>query len=318
MTAFSTPLASDIVLGTGVLGLALAHQLRATGRSVTLVNRHGGRFDGFDALACPADRLRELTARIDAPIRLFVCAAPAYDRWPQEFPALIDGIIAATAGHRVDIVYADNLYAYGESDQPFSEDSPYRAHTVKGRVRAVAAERLMALHGPQGPVRVAIMRGSSFFGPGVKTSAFGADALRAVLAGKPANMLGDPTRPHALSYLPDFATALLRAADESAAFGHTWHVPNSPARGLVQWLADVGRLGGQPAAAPPRTRTAGRLLLRVMGLFNPAMREMVEMLYLFERPVLVDHRRTAARLGLTPTPPDRALGETLAWLRTAS
>ena len=219
----------------------------------------------------------------------------------------------ATQGRRCDIVYADNLYAYGPSRVPYTEDMPSRATTVKGRVRADAARQLLALHHDDGPVRVAVVRGSSFFGPGVENSALGGPQLRAVLAGKPVPLLGDPGQPHTLTYLPDFVRCLLRVAEQPPLMGHTWHVPNSETRSLRQWLADFA-----PAGAPaPRERIAGRTLLRLFGLFSPTMREMVEMLYQFEQPLRVDHRRSAAALGLQATPAPEAVAATLAALRSA-
>jgi hypothetical protein len=42
---------------------------------------------------------------------------------------------------------------------------------------------------------------------------------------------------------------------------------------------------------------AGKTMLRVMGLFNPLMREMVEMHYLQTDPVLMDDSRLEKLLG---------------------
>jgi len=301
-----------VVLGAGPLGRAVVAELQRQGRPLRLLNRSGGAIDGVAAVACPdgdfAAALADLPA--DRPLRLFVCAAPAYHRWPQEFPALLDAIRLAVAGRRCDIVYADNLYAYGPSDQPHTEGGALAAATVKGRVRAEAARALLALHRDAGPVRVAIVRGSSFFGPGVEQSALGGAALRAVREGRPVPLLGDPGQPHALTYLPDFARCMLRVAELPQALGRSWHVPNSPARPLRAWLGDFAPAG----AGAPRERVAGRFLLRLLGLFNPQMREMREMLYQFEQPLLVDHTRSAAALGLAPTPAPVAVAETLAWL----
>ena len=46
-----------------------------------------------------------------------------------------------------------------------------------------------------------------------------------------------------------------------------------------------------------RVRVAGKTMLRLLGLFNPFMREMVEMHYLLTDPVLMDDSALQALLG---------------------
>jgi hypothetical protein len=42
------------------------------------------------------------------------------------------------------------------------------------------------------------------------------------------------------------------------------------------------------AGSKPKIITAGKLMLRLAGLFNPFMREMVEMHYLLTTPIIMD------------------------------
>jgi hypothetical protein len=51
-------------------------------------------------------------------------------------------------------------------------------------------------------------------------------------------------------------------------------------------------------------------LLRVLGLWNPTVRSLLEMQYQFEEPFVVDSAKITDRLGLRATPLDRALDET--------
>ena len=53
-------------------------------------------------------------------------------------------------------------------------------------------------------------------------------------------------------------------------------------------------------------------LLRVGGLVNPTLRELVEMSYLFEEPFIVDSSKITDRLGARATPVEQALATTLA------
>ena len=62
---------------------------------------------------------------------------------------------------------------------------------------------------------------------------------------------------------------------------------------------------------------APRVLFQVLGLFDPAMREMVEMLYEFEKPFVLDHSAFAQAFGEDATPLREAIRRTVRWCRGA-
>ena len=76
------------------------------------------------------------------------------------------------------------------------------------------------------------------------------------------------------------------------------------------------RLFFEEMGLPPKMTGMGPLMLRVGGLFIPAARELVEMLYGFEQPFLVDGSKFERTFGLRPTPLRQAVAETVAWFRT--
>jgi len=53
----------------------------------------------------------------------------------------------------------------------------------------------------------------------------------------------------------------------------------------------------QQAGRNPKFIVANKTMLRVLGLFNPLMRELVEMHYLFETPVIMDDSALRGLLG---------------------
>ncbi|HEY7814251.1 MAG TPA: hypothetical protein VIC62_13500, partial [Nakamurella sp.] len=56
--------------------------------------------------------------------------------------------------------------------------------------------------------------------------------------------------------------------------------------------------------------------LRLGGLFNKDAKEMVEMRYQFDHPFVLDSLAAQAEFGITPTPTDTALADTVAALQT--
>jgi len=71
----------------------------------------------------------------------------------------------------------------------------------------------------------------------------------------------------------------------------------------------------QEIGQPVRTRTAGRFLIALLGLFNPIIREFKEMAYEFEEPYLVDHCQFAQAFGDISTPLPESLRATITWYR---
>jgi hypothetical protein len=60
----------------------------------------------------------------------------------------------------------------------------------------------------------------------------------------------------------------------------------------------------------------GRGILKIMGWFNPLYRELIEMLYLQETPVILDDRKLLAKFpGIRKTSYDEGIRQTLDWMR---
>jgi hypothetical protein len=56
-------------------------------------------------------------------------------------------------------------------------------------------------------------------------------------------------------------------------------------------------------------------MMRLAGLFVPGAKEMVEMMYEFEQPFIMDSSAFTRAFGMTATPHEQAIRETLAWFR---
>ncbi|GGA18031.1 hypothetical protein GCM10008018_72580 [Paenibacillus marchantiophytorum] len=91
------------------------------------------------------------------------------------------------------------------------------------------------------------------------------------------------------------------------AFGRAWHVPNAATVTTREFVEIAYRLAGLPAVI----RTMGKGMLRLGGLFIPAARESIEMLYQFEQDFIVDSRPFSKRFGLVATSLESALAKTL-------
>jgi nucleoside-diphosphate-sugar epimerase len=302
-----------VVFGTGPVGLAVMDDLVRKGKRVRVVNR-SGRADVAEGVEVvggdAADSTFTREASTGASI-VYFALNPPYDKWPELFPPLQAGVLEGAASAGAKLIAVENLYMYGPTGgRPLTEDLPYAANTRKGAVRAGMSRELMEADA-SGKVRVAIGRASDFFGPRVLTSAAGEQVFGRALEGKSAQVAGDPDQPHTYTYAPDIGKGLVVLGEHEEALGRAWHLPSPETVTTRQFVEMIFEEAGVPA----RIQTAPKFVLRAMGLFNPGMREMIEMLYEFEEPFVVDHSDFERAFGMRATPLRQAIGETIRWYR---
>jgi len=241
---------------------------------------------------------------------VYQCAAPPYHEWVQRFPPLQASIVEGAAAARAKLVSAENLYMYGEVDGPIREDLPLAALTRKGRTRAAMAQDLLEAHA-KGRLRVAIGRGSDFFGPHVLSSALGERTFVPALAGKRVFAFGDIDLPHTYTFIEDFGKALVILGERDEALGQVWHIPNAETvstRTLVTMIFEEVR-------QKPNVTSMSPTMMRMIGFFIPAVREMKEMMYEFQKPFIVDSSKFSRTFGNHATPLREAIRKTLNWYR---
>jgi nucleoside-diphosphate-sugar epimerase len=303
-----------VVFGTGPVGLAIMDELVSKGKRVRMVNR-SGRADVAEGVevvgadAADTTFTREVSAGASV---VYFALNPPYDKWPELFPGLQAGVVEGAASAGAKLIAVENLYMYGSTGgRPLTEDLPYAANTRKGKVRARMSRELMEANA-SGKVRVAIGRASDFFGPRVLASAAGEQVFGRAVAGKSAQVAGDPDQPHTYTYAPDIGRGLVILGEREEALGRVWHLPSPETVTTRRFVETIFEEVGKPA----RVQAAPKILLRAMGLFNPPLRETIEMLYEFEEPFVVDHSAFERAFGIRATPLREAIKETVRWYRS--
>jgi nucleoside-diphosphate-sugar epimerase len=201
-------------------------------------------------------------------------------------------IAAAQAAGVRELIEISNVYPYGRPQTPtVSETHPREPHTRKGRWRKEQEDIVLAAHDPNG-LRTLVLRPPDFYGPTAANSV-SAFALESIAAGKPANVLGPLDTPHEWLYVPDIAPVIADLFERPQAFGSAYNIAGAGTLTTREFTEKLFAAAGKP----PRYREAGPLLLRTLGLFDPKMRELVEMSYLHETPVLLDDTKLRDVLG---------------------
>ena len=242
---------------------------------------------------------------------VYHCVNTPYSDWPATLPVIMDNLIAGAGAAAATLVYCDNLYMYGPVDGPMTEETPRAATGAKGRLRVMLERTLLEAH-TAGRVRAAIGRGSDFFGPGATNTVAAQLVFAPVVAGRRGRWVGSLDRPHSLNYIDDFARGLITLGGEPAAAGQVWHIPAVAAPTGREFIHAVCRAAGRR----PKAGVFPRWLIRIVAVFDRTMRELLEVLYQFERAFTMDagkYIRTFGEPGLTPL--DRAVARTLDWHR---
>jgi nucleoside-diphosphate-sugar epimerase len=275
--------------------------------------RLSGLLDGVDWRPADATDPDAATAAAEGASVVYQCLNAPYTDWPARFPPLQRGVLSAAERNDALLVSLENLYGYGPTaGKAMTEDLPLAATTVKGRTRAAMTQELLAA-AEAGRVRIAIGRASDFFGAGITTgTTLGERVFANAIAGKRADFIGNPDLPHTYSYVPDIAAGLATLGTDERAVDGVWHLPGPETvttRQLLELVAgDVGH--------PVGVRTLPKLAVRALGLFNPMMRELVEMSYEFDESFVLDTTKYQSTFGNAATPLTTAITATVAWYRS--
>jgi len=233
-----------------------------------------------------------------------------YHQWVPNMERVTDNVIAAARSQGAVILFPGNVYVFGaQVDKPLTENAELRPNSRKGELR-VRLETALRAATIDGAARVIILRAGDYFGPTVRNGLV--DRIFAMAAqGKPIQYIGRLDIPHQWAYVPDLArvgTDLLEISERLAPC-EIVHFKGYIASKQGEFLRLAAREAGAPQVA---IRTIPWWMLRLIGLVDPVVRELLEMRYLFERAVIIDDPRRRELLpNFIDTPIEVAVRETV-------
>jgi nucleoside-diphosphate-sugar epimerase len=243
---------------------------------------------------------------------------PLYTNWDAEALPLNTAAIAIARSLGATLMLPGNVYNFGAPlPTELTERTPERPTNRKGEIRCRMEADIRA-HAP----RSIVVRAGDFFG-GPGTGSWMDQAILKELARGKITYPGPRNLQHAWAFLPDLARAFVLLAQERHRLAphEAFHFPGHTLTGdeLVDGVTRAARRNGLLSSdREPAVKGIPWPLIRIAGLFNPMLRELASMSYLWRQP----HRLSGARLsdviGTIPsTPLDSALDATLAALKLA-
>lgn len=304
-----------LVIGAGPVGTETARRLAHSGQEVIVVTRSGSGPDdpGIRKVAADASSVDALLAAAPTAEALYNCANPPYHRWAQDWPPLASAILAYAERTGAVLATCSNLYGYGPVDGSLTESLPLAAVGTKGRVRAAMWLDAKALN-DDGRIRATEVRGSDYIYAGEQSLVGSSRVVPRVLAGRPVSLVGSVETLHSWTYPTDVARLLVTVAAEERAWGRVWHVPTNAPRTQHQVIDDLADAAG---VRHVRVSQLSPVLVRVLGVFNSAIRELEETAYQRDRPFVIDDAAARMAFGLQPTPWPEILASVITPYRSA-
>jgi nucleoside-diphosphate-sugar epimerase len=291
------------ILGSGgAIGTELAKALLQYTTDIRLVSRNPKKVNPPDQLFQADLTNRDQTMKaVEGSQVAYLTAGLPYNikTWRSAWPVITENVLNACKAHKAKLVFFDNIYMYdGSNLNPITEKHPVNPPSEKGKVREKIANMVMNAH-EKGEVACLIARCADYYGPSVRnTSLLTEMVFKPLSQGKKANWMGGLDFKHAFTYTTDAGKATALLGNTSDAFGQVWHLPTSsdPLTGR-EWIENIaGEL-----AAKPKYQVASKWMVRLLGLFIPVMKEMVEMYYQYDRDYVFDSSRFEKKFEFKPT-----------------
>ena len=301
-----------VVTGAGPVGSTVAQQLADSGHRVRLLTRSGSGPDHalIERRRVDVSQPEALTEAFAGAVAVHHCIhGSAYDArvWQAELPRAERAVLEAAGRVGAVVVFPESLYSYGPVEGPMTEDLPRAATGGKLGVRT----ELLAQREASATPTVSVAA-SDFYGPMVRMAHAGERLVPTVLAGRTMRVVGSLDQPHSFTYVPDLAAAMVAAAARPELWNSFLHAPTAPAPTQRRLIEMVAAAGGVPV---PRMSALPAPVLRALGRVSREMRELAETSYMFARPFVLDSSASEQRLGLTPTPLETGVKETVGWWR---
>jgi len=290
------------ILGAGgVIAETLARELIDRQLPVRLVSRHpASRSGATTRTADLTDPAQALEAIRDSSV-VYCCIGLKYDFsvWRRQWPLIINNTIEACKKKKARLIFFDNVYMYGKTDGPMTEETPYDPSSRKGDLRARIATQLMS-EVRKGNITAIIARSADFYGPGAgHTGIPNLLVFQRLQKGQRAQWLVNANVRHSFTYTPDAAKALCLLATHEESWNQAWHLPT--ASSLLTGAEWIERAAIALGRGSSRYTVLSKWVVGLGGLFDRTTAELYEMLYQYEFDYVFDSSKFEKAFRFQPT-----------------
>ena len=283
------------------------------GRSREKLERAFGKRPNAEIFPADLAQLRDAAAAARGVDTIVYCAGLPYPSHHLHPVLMRTTLEAAQSMGVARIALPSSVYTYGIPRTPrVAEDHPRFPESRKGAYRREQEDLVLDAH-KKGKIAGLVLRLPDFYGPHADIG-YAALIFQAAMAGKTANWIGPVSAKHEFVFVPDIGPVLAELLSRDDCFGEAWNYGGPAEIAAVDFITRIYRALGRE----PKYRSIGRTMLKLAGLFDANMREIPEMMYLQETPVILDDTKLARKLGgLRKTPYDEGIRLTIDSMRAA-
>jgi nucleoside-diphosphate-sugar epimerase len=292
------------ILGSGgAIGVELAKALKEHTNEIRLVSRNPKKINDTDKLMSadllnPADVKKAVSG--SSVVYATVGFPYNYKVWRESWPVFTKNVIDACIENDCKLVFFDNIYMYGSDNlNGMTEENPINPPSKKGKIRADMVNMIMNKV-EEGKLTALIARSADFYGPNINNNSMLTETVFKPLSnGKKANWMSSTKYKHSFTYTPDAGKATAVLGNSEKAYNQVWHLPTAenPFTG-EEWINEVAKEMG----VKPKIQVASKFIVKILGLFNPIMREMPEMMYQYDRDYVFNSDKFNQHFDMQPTP----------------
>lgn len=239
---------------------------------------------------------------------IFHSASVPYNEMVARLLPMGESVMEAANRLGIKVVAIDGIYPYGRriTEETIDEEYPKNPHTKKGKVKLKFEQMFFDSRWSQ--TQRMIVRLPDYYGPSATEASYLGSTLEAIAAGKPTFFIGNMKVPREYVYLPDAAIMIVELASRDEAYGQNWNIPG---QGIISGR-DLVRIAQQASGKKKIVIPLDKTWLSLMGLFIPVMKEIIEMLYLTEEPLVLSGKKYQHFIGEIPaTTFERGITDTI-------
>jgi nucleoside-diphosphate-sugar epimerase len=276
------------ILGSGgIIAKHLAASLPQYTDNIRLVSRNPKVVTGKEELvSADLTSADDVLKAVKGSEVVYLTAGLQYDInvWQQQWPRLMQNVINACKENNSRLVFFDNVYMYGKVIGPMTEETPFNPCSRKGVVRAEIASMILD-EVARGTLTALIARSADFYGPETYNSFLNMMVFENLKKGKSAQLMISKNLKHTFTYTPDAGKATALLGNTPSAFNQTWHLPTDSNALSSQQIVEIA---AKELNVKAKITVLPKLMIQMAGLFNPIIKESVEMLYQYDSEYIFD------------------------------
>ncbi|MBK3495196.1 SDR family NAD(P)-dependent oxidoreductase [Viridibacillus sp. YIM B01967] len=303
-----------VVGASGGMGYALVRELVSRNIDIIAFSRDKDKLESlfkdqskvtiFSGDALNESELLEAAKGVDV---IFHAISFPYQEWAQKHLKCLDIMIKVAESQHAKIAFVDNIYAYGrqQSKLKVTEEMRKNPHTKKGKIRLEMENKLKNCNVP-----ALIVHMPDLYGPNAENTILH-ETIKNMVHNKKVNFVGNTKVAREFLYTYDGARAMVELAERSDTYNKNWNIPSTHPITGEELIMIICHATGYTK----KVRSISKGMIRFLGVFSPFMKEMVEMMYLTEIPVLLSGEKYEKEIGSLPnTPYSQGIQETIFWM----